>query len=434
MAKIEIPAAASGAASDASTPVCSNGIGPGTTSARKPSSTVVSGGTASSGHTIDSSSGVRVIETKPSCSSSAHDGIAVRGARRRQTARVSGRTAISMERQNARPDAARRRADRVAGRHRRVARGRRGARGVVAPGGRTGGDRPRGAGARAAHVRRDRVRVGGQRAPRGAGAPSPTTRPRAVIYSTTTAALLGPVPGAIRFDAPAAGNAPGRHGIWQRPVEARRFARRRCSCRGARGAWPRRRRRTPTRSSCRCRSRPRGRRAAQRDIAAITYGANPEKKGLDTVLAAWRGASGSSRGRTRRTRARVGRPRSAPRRAGRARGVRALLPRDEYRALLRRSRVFRHRAAARGLRDRAARGARGRVHARHHARARPVRRAADRARARPAARGRRVSRSATALDDPAPGYAERAAAALSRSRRRRSTASSPSELLPRLIS
>ena len=47
--------------------------------------------------------------------------------------------------------------------------------------------------------------------------------PRAVIYSTTTAALLGPVPGAIRFDAPAAGNRPGRHGLWQRPVEARRF-------------------------------------------------------------------------------------------------------------------------------------------------------------------------------------------------------------------
>src|SRR4051795_11818359 len=48
-------------------------------------------------------------------------------------------------------------------------------------------------------------------------------RPRAVLYSTTTAALLGPVPGAIRFDAPAAGNRPGRHGLWQRPVEARRF-------------------------------------------------------------------------------------------------------------------------------------------------------------------------------------------------------------------
>ena len=47
--------------------------------------------------------------------------------------------------------------------------------------------------------------------------------PRAVIYSTTTAALLCPVSGAIRFDAPAAGNRPGRHGVWQRPVEAKRF-------------------------------------------------------------------------------------------------------------------------------------------------------------------------------------------------------------------
>ena len=30
--------------------------------------------------------------------------------------------------------------------------------------------------------------------------------------------------GAIRFDAPAAGNRPGRHGVWQRPVERRRLA------------------------------------------------------------------------------------------------------------------------------------------------------------------------------------------------------------------
>ena len=46
---------------------------------------------------------------------------------------------------------------------------------------------------------------------------------RAVLYSSTTAALLAPRPGAIRFDAPAAGNRPGRHGLWQRPVERRRL-------------------------------------------------------------------------------------------------------------------------------------------------------------------------------------------------------------------
>src|SRR3954469_8275513 len=47
--------------------------------------------------------------------------------------------------------------------------------------------------------------------------------PRAVLYSTTTAALLWPVPGAIRYDAPSAANRPGRHGVWQRPVERRRL-------------------------------------------------------------------------------------------------------------------------------------------------------------------------------------------------------------------
>ncbi|HWC27631.1 MAG TPA: hypothetical protein VG474_13665, partial [Solirubrobacteraceae bacterium] len=46
--------------------------------------------------------------------------------------------------------------------------------------------------------------------------------PRAIVYSTVTAALLWPRPGAIRYDAPAAANRPGRHGAWQRPLERRR--------------------------------------------------------------------------------------------------------------------------------------------------------------------------------------------------------------------
>ena len=47
--------------------------------------------------------------------------------------------------------------------------------------------------------------------------------PRAIIYSSTTAALLGPRPGAIRFDATSAGNRPGWDGLWQRPLERRRL-------------------------------------------------------------------------------------------------------------------------------------------------------------------------------------------------------------------
>ena len=111
-------------------------------------------------------------------------------------------------------------------------------------------------------------------------------RPRAVLYSSTTAALLGPVPGAIRFDAPAAGNRPGRHGLWQRPVERRRFARASLLVPWSEGGLD---------------EAPRPRAGAvivpvpvaasgaggERDIAAITYGANPAKKGLDRVLAAW---------------------------------------------------------------------------------------------------------------------------------------------------
>src|SRR5487761_2162974 len=58
-------------------------------------------------------------------------------------------------------------------------------------------------------------------ATRALGGASPP--PRAIIYSSTTAALFWPRPGAIRFDAPAAGNRAGRHGLWQRPFEQRRL-------------------------------------------------------------------------------------------------------------------------------------------------------------------------------------------------------------------
>ncbi|MEA2132821.1 MAG: hypothetical protein QOC68_730, partial [Solirubrobacteraceae bacterium] len=70
---------------------------------------------------------------------------------------------------------------------------------------------------------------------------------------------------------------------------------------------------------------------APRDIAAITYGANPEKKGLDRVLTAW---------------ALARRPDEELVVAGvdgaAVEGVRftGMLPRAEYRALLRRARVF----------------------------------------------------------------------------------------------
>jgi hypothetical protein len=114
--------------------------------------------------------------------------------------------------------------------------------------------------------------------------------PPAIIYSSTTAALLWPRPGAIRFDAPSAGNRPGRHGLWQRPLERRRLGRAPLLLPWSEGAL----REAPVTALRGDRAlvvpvpvEPSGAPVAVRDIAAVTYAANPAKKGLDRVLAAW---------------------------------------------------------------------------------------------------------------------------------------------------
>jgi hypothetical protein len=165
--------------------------------------------------------------------------------------------------------------------------------------------------------------------------------PRAIVYSSTTAALLWPRPGAIRFDAPGAGNRPGRHGLWQRPLERRRLARAPLLLPWSEGGL----REAPLAAADRAlvlpvAVEPSGAPARERDIAAITYAANPTKKGLGRVLAAWR---------------RVGAPgelvvagASAPelRAAGidlaAIAGVTVVgaLSQTDYRALLRRSKIF----------------------------------------------------------------------------------------------
>jgi len=175
--------------------------------------------------------------------------------------------------------------------------------------------------------------------------------PRSIIYSSTTAALLWPVPGAIRFDAPAAGNRPGRHGLWQRPLERARLRAAPLllpwSEGGLREASPRAEQAAralvlPVAVEPSGPSAP----APARDVAAITYAANPSKKGLDRVLAAWRAL------RERWPPARgeellvAGVEERELERAGlggrRGEGVRALglMERERYRALLRRARVF----------------------------------------------------------------------------------------------
>jgi hypothetical protein len=185
-------------------------------------------------------------------------------------------------------------------------------------------------------------------------APASSERPRSIVYSTTTAALLWPAPGAIRFDAPAASNRPGRHGLWQRPLERRRMRAAPLLLPWSAGGL----RELPDSEDVRERalvvpvpvepSVPEALHAPAhaRDIAAITYGANPRKKGMDLVLSAWRRVrselpaledaelivAGASEAELRDTGCW----------SGAEAGVRVVgsLPPDEYRALLRRARVF----------------------------------------------------------------------------------------------
>ncbi|HEU4656692.1 MAG TPA: glycosyltransferase [Capillimicrobium sp.] len=254
-------------------------------------------------------------------------------------------------------------------------------------------------------------------------------RPRAVVYGAMGAALLWPRPGAIRYDAPMAANRPGRHGIWQRAVERRRL------------------REAPVLvpvSETTLAETPEPRADAvvvpipvepsgppapleARDIAAITYAANPEKKGLDLVLTAW----------------------IAARRGGeelwvcgtepgqRIDGVRwaGRLPPDEYRALLRRARVFvtapRREDYGIAQLEALADGCQlVTTRAPGPYAALPIAERLD-----PRLVGERIVPALrAALDDPVPGYAERAAAAVAeRFGRAAVDARVAGELLPRLL-
>ncbi len=156
--------------------------------------------------------------------------------------------------------------------------------------------------------------------------------PRAIVYCSSTAALLAPRLGAIWFDAPAAENRPARHGLWQRPTEQRRLRAATLLLPMSAGAL------TPVARAARHTPavvlpvpvEPSGA-PGERDVAAVAYAADPVKKGLARILAAWRAAR-----RPGETLLVAGQ--SGPLGEG-AEGAGLLAP-DEYRALLRRARVF----------------------------------------------------------------------------------------------
>jgi Glycosyl transferases group 1 len=268
-------------------------------------------------------------------------------------------------------------------------------------------------------------------------------RPGSVVYSTTTAALLAPAPGAVRFDAPAAGNRPGRHGAWQRPVERRRLAEARLLVPWSEGGLHEAPPPHAPAVVVPVPVEPSGEPAGERDFAAVTYGANPRKKGLDRVLQAWSRVrrpgetlvvAGLDDAAGRRFLSTI-RSRALPAGDAALQGVRfaGRLPRDDYRALLRRSRAFvtaprredygiaQLEALADGCQLVTTAGPGPYV-------ALPLALSLDH---------RLVSRDLagairTALDDPAPGYAERAAAATQPWRRAAVDRVVAEQLLPRL--
>jgi glycosyltransferase involved in cell wall biosynthesis len=254
-------------------------------------------------------------------------------------------------------------------------------------------------------------------------------RPRAIVYCTVTAALLWPRRGAIRYDAPASGNRPGRHGVWQRPLERRRLREATLLVPQAAGALAESPSPRAEAVVVPIAVEPSGPPAAIRDVAAITYAANPEKKGLDRVLAAWNAV--------RRDGEELVVTGIDPARVAATAGVRATGPLtpEAYRALLRRARVYvtaprredygvaQLEALADGcqLVTTAAPGPYAAL---------PLARSLD-----PRLVGDDLAGALrAALDDPVAGYAGRALAAIGPYRRAAVDATVRDELLPRLLS
>jgi glycosyltransferase involved in cell wall biosynthesis len=259
-------------------------------------------------------------------------------------------------------------------------------------------------------------------------------RPQVVVYCSITAALWWPVPGVIWLDAIAAENRPGRHGVWQRAVEGRRLARAPLVLTMAPDSL------APLRDGAR-RLGPAvhpdqvvvpvavqrsGEPAEVRDVDVVAYAADPVKRRLDFILDTWQRAR-----RDEETLVVTGIDRVSD-----VPGVRftGRLPPEEFRALLRRARVF--VAASRredfgiaqleALADGAmlvTTPAPGPYPALRLARELDPRLVAEDL--APALRA--------ALDDPAPGYAARAAELVAPFAREAVTATLTQHVLPRLL-
>jgi len=255
--------------------------------------------------------------------------------------------------------------------------------------------------------------------------------PAAVVYCSVTAALLWPRPGAIWLDAVAAENRPGRHGVWQRTVERRRLARAPLLMKMSESSLGPLADRHPEALVVHApveASSPDGTLPpAARDIDVVAYAGNPQKKQLQRMLDAW------ARARREEEQLVV----TGVEDARRIPGVRfaGRLPPAEHRALLRRSRVF--LAAPRredyGITQLEALADGCVLVSAPAPGAYPALKLARQLDPRLVARDLAAALR-TALDDPAPGYAERARELLAPFSRRAMDLTIAQHVLPVLLS
>jgi hypothetical protein len=158
--------------------------------------------------------------------------------------------------------------------------------------------------------------------------------PGAIIYCSITAALLWPRPGAIWLDSIAAENRPGRHGVWQRLMERRRLVQAPLIMAMAETSLD------PLEGRAHADSvvvpvavDVSGPITGPRDVDVLAYTANPVKRRLEFILAAWQRARRGSETLVVAGIDRADDPAAGVRYTGR------LAP-DEYRALQRRARVY----------------------------------------------------------------------------------------------
>ena len=158
--------------------------------------------------------------------------------------------------------------------------------------------------------------------------------PAAVIYCSITAALLWPAPGAIWLDSTARENRPGRHGIWQRSMERRRLAQARLVMPMSVGAVAPLRYPSAEPVVVPVPVEPSGPllTGAARDVSALAYTGDPVKRRLDLILAAW--------ARARREGETLVVAGTGPHEPAEGVEFAGRLAPAEYRALLRRARVF----------------------------------------------------------------------------------------------